>query len=222
MPAANGLTTRTRIVPYPAGAFEWDDTSGGPFTVDTWVAGPPATLKLNTLAPASLKNAIDAGLKPRLQVVSTSANPVNGLVRATAWVDGGGKTTLTLENPLPSDFVAPIVGDAVHAGGPAVIPVATAQLAYVNGLGPSRASGYADPNDAWNDTVETEQLARIALDAADGSGNPLAKNIVKTAGVPQVTIAVGGGAPSTNDYVTGDDGVNAPECAFAVHVIVTA
>jgi hypothetical protein len=45
--------------------------------------------------------------------------------------------------------------------------------------------------------------------------------MVKIGGTPQVLITVGAGSPTTNDYVTSDDGTTAPELAYASHVAVT-
>lgn len=219
MPAGNALTLRTRIIAYPVGSFDWASTTLG-LTVAVWAAGPPAVLTLSADAPADLVAAVAAASEPRLQVIETGGSVVPTLVKVTA-IGGAGNRELTLENPLPTGFIAPTVGDAVYSGGDAVVPIATAQLAHVDSLGPSRSSGYANPDDAWNDLVSTEQLAHIALDTVDGSGNALAKNIVKIANVPQVTIKVGVGAPSTTDYQTGDTLSAAPECAYCVHVAVT-
>lgn len=220
MPGSYGLSLRTRITAYPDADFDWSSNTLG-LTVAAYAAGPPAVLTISADAPADLVAAIDAGLEPRLQVIATGGSVIPVQVRVTAY-GGGGNRDLTLENPLPTGWVAPTVGDAVYSGGPAVEIIAQDQLDYVDALGPSRESGYANPDDAWNDAVETAQLARIALDAVDDSDEPLAKNIVKVAGVPQVTIlAYGDIAPTTNDYQTADDLINAPECAYCAHIAVT-
>src|SRR5439155_9872000 len=127
-------------------AWDWDDTAAT-YKVDTYAAGHPSTLKLDQLAPASLKTAIDAfkagsGAAPRIHVEATGGPVIPVLARCKDWSDGGGKTTLTLEDPLPVGWVGPSAGDVVHAGGPLATPIATALLAYVDALGPSRADGY--------------------------------------------------------------------------------
>ncbi len=234
MPTANALTIRTRIVAYPAGAFDWSSNALG-LTVSAYSTGTGTgggdQVTLSQDAGADLQAAIAAYVAgnapaPRIQLVSSAANaPIVPLqVRAILYTQVAGplaKLDLLAADVAQPGYVAPNTGDAVYAGGAAPTIIASAQLAYVNALGPSRISGFADPNDAWNDSVETEQLSRIALDAVDGSGNPLAKNTVKVAGVPQVLIAVGSNAATTNDYQTLDDGNNPPECANAVHVVVT-
>jgi hypothetical protein len=59
-----------------------------------------------------------------------------------------------------------------------VLPIATAELAYVDGLGPSRQSGYADPDDEWEDTCSIGRLIQIALDLKDDHGTPLCRNVL--------------------------------------------
>lgn len=225
----SGLTLRSRIVATAIGAFDWSSNTLG-FTVNAYSVGTGTgggdQVTLSADAPADLQAAIAAGSQPRVQIVSThsGANIVTLQARAVAYTQVAGpkaKLDLLLADVQQQGWSTPNNGDAVYSGGPATAAIAAAQLAYVNGLGPSRASGFADPGDSWQDTVETAQLARIALETVDASGRAYAQNIVKIAGVPQVTIAIGAGSPSTNDYVTADNGSTPPEIAFATHVVVT-
>lgn len=208
MPTAR--TLRTRIVPsLPIYAFDW--ASGGTaLTVDLYTAGSPASIRLPGLAPASLKDAIDAGNTPRLQVLSTGGEAVNVAVRVTAWADGGGKTTLTLENPLPQGWATPSVSDKIYPGGPAVASIAQAQLDYVDALGPSKASGYADPDRVWSDTLALAQLERVALDTADADETKFADNIT--------ACTIDGVAA---DVTGADTTLNGPELLRAGFVAVT-
>jgi hypothetical protein len=99
------------------------------------------------------------------------ARQANPQVGVTAFVDGGGKTTLTLDT-LPTGWTNPTPGDTVYAGGPVVAPIAAAIQALCDGLGPSRAGGLADPFNVWQDTLSINQIARVAEDTTDPSGNP--------------------------------------------------
>ncbi len=220
MPGTHYLLIVVRVVPSQSKyAFDWIDTAG--HIVDTYTADAPATLKLGALAPASLKAAITAGLKPRLQVLSTTsgASAVNPQVRATGYSDGGGKTTLTLENPLPSGFIGPTAGDIVHAGGPMVATIQQLLLNYIDSLGPSRSGGYAAPYDQWEDTCAVARLAQIALDATDADGTRFASNILPGATF-NVTIAQGAGSALPFDVTATDSTVNGPELLYAKTIAV--
>jgi hypothetical protein len=211
--AAAGHLVRVRVVPSGSKyVFDWDDTIG--YTVDTYTAGTPATLKLNTLAPTSLKSAIDAfiagtGLAPRLQVLSTGS-VVNVAVRAVAYADAGGKTTLTLES-LPSTWVAPTAGDTVYAHGPAVDTIAAGVLALCDSLGPSRVSGFGDALTPWNDKLTVSGIIAVAEQAIDTDGTELVQE------VPVGSATIDGAAVD----VRGADTLGAPELLYLSHVAIT-
>jgi uncharacterized phage protein gp47/JayE len=208
---ASGLTIRARVEPSADEfAFEWVDTAAT-YTVDTYTAGSPATLKLNTLAPASLKAAIDAGSEPRIQVLATAGPAVPVQVRCTAYVDGGGKTTLTLEDPLPDGFEAPVATNRVFAGGPIATTIADEILDYIDSLGPSRVSETGATTEVWDDSIRVYQLARIALNVEDDDGTKLAKDLVSAPTINNVALDVQGV----------DHASNGPELLFAAHVVVT-
>jgi hypothetical protein len=215
------LVIRTRLTPWSDKySFDWTDTAAT-YAVDTWTntAGSAATLELDQLAPASLKASIDAGLRPRLQVQSTTsgASAINPQVRVVSYTDNGGiTTTLTLENPLPEGFTAPTAADIVYAGGPMVDAIATSQLAYVDSLGPSRDSGYAPDSDQWEDTCAIARLTQIALQEKDADGTPFASNLAIAAGV---TIGKGGAAVAAADAAATDTGT--PQILYAQLVAVT-
>jgi hypothetical protein len=129
------------------------------------------------------------------------------------WSDGGGKTTITLDT-LPTLWVAPATGNTVFPYGPAVGPIATAILALVDALGPSRFSGYGDAYNTWNDTLAINQIARAAEDAVDANGNPLILEVIS------------GGATidgSSASDLQGADATpgQAPELLYAASVAVT-
>lgn len=213
MPDASGHLVKFAVEPSQARfEFDWDDRADT-YTVDTWVAGPPATLKLNVLAPASLKAAIDAyiagtGTAPRLQVLSTGS-VINEPVACVAYADAGGKTTLTLDT-LPDGFVAPTAADAVFAYGPMVATIAAGALALCDSLGPSRASGFGDPITPWQDKLTISGLTAVAEDAIDSDGTELILEV--SAGGVTIDGVVAD--------VQGTDGANGPELLYLSHVAV--
>jgi len=215
----SGRLIRLRMTPSKAAYnFDWIDTAAS-YTVDLVTAGPPIQIRLNTTAPASLTAAIDAGSRPRIQIASTGTNAaaVPPMVSVTAWSTSGGKTTLTLDTSSTTGtgqtgWSTPNVSDAVYAGGPMCTTIGNAILDYIDGLGPSRASGYADPNDAWEDTMAIARLIQVALDQVDTDGvTHFASNTVS------VTID----GASTDVVASDTSGTNAPELLFAEWVLVT-
>lgn len=226
MPDDAGLDLRVRVVPSKAlYAFEWDDTAGA-LTVAAYTPGSPSTLELDADAPASLVAAIDAANLsghdpqlegPRLQVISSPTNPIgdnaiNGPVRVVGY-SGSGNRILTLQDDL-TGFTAPTVGDPVYAyaGGNLVPFIAQAILDKVNSLGPSRVSGYADPQVFWRDTLALSNLITAAEDTRD------------TDGFPFVFEVLSGGAfinGLTEDYQAQDFTTEAPRMLYARTIAVT-
>jgi hypothetical protein len=215
--AVSGHLIRVRVIPNgTANAFDWggDVTwTGTPFTVAGHTTGPPGTITLNTTAPASLQSAIASfiagnGTKPRLQVMSTGSviNPPIGVVAIDVT-----NTILTLDT-IPSTWVVPTNGDVIFPYGPVVATIATNELALVDGLGPSRQSGYGDAFNTWFDILTIGQLTRVAEDAVDATGAAL------------ITEVIDGGA--TIDGVAtsieaGDATPNNPELLYAKSIAVT-
>jgi Baseplate J-like protein len=217
MPDNAGHVVRVRVVPSSAKYnFDWDDTAA-PLTVFAYDPTPPSPkLTLNTVAPASLLNAIDSylaatGPKPRLQVMSTGVvfNVPIGVVQKTAVA--GPRTQLTLETP-PFDWVQPTVGDTVYAYGPVVATIAEDIQLYVDALGPSRESGYGDPLTPWIDTLAISGLISIAQTAADSDGTQLVSEVPPG----QATID---GVPL--DVQADDSTPNSPELLYVKHIAVT-
>ena len=96
---------------------------------------------------------MDANSKPRVQVPTASGTALPFQARVTAYAADApmaGQLTLTLDTALA---VNPAANDPVYAGGPAVLPVAAAALGYVDSIGPSRSSGYAEAGVTWRDCV---------------------------------------------------------------------
>ena len=217
MPLLHALTVRVRAVPASAAyAWDWNDTQGGPWTVAAYSTMGGVTLQLNVAAPADLIAQITSGARPRIQVVNSNGPVVVEQVRCTGY--DVATRTLTLEAALTG---TPSVGDRVFAGGPIPAVVGTKIRDYVDALGPSRVSGFADPLDVWDDEVRTERIAQIVLDALDTNSARAVADIVKVAGVPQVTIAVGNAASTTDNWRAPDNTPNGPEMAFLARTFVT-
>ncbi len=141
-------------------------------TVDANVATDPRY--------ATLKAAIDLGKKPRLQIgAQTSVLPLEA--RASAYTNAANSVITLAEAPTATLTV----GDWIWASGPIVLPAARAILEYIDGIGTSKQSGYADAADtgdiivmngakiirAWDDTIRIAELERIALDVLDPTDN---------------------------------------------------
>ena len=58
----------------------------------------------------------------------------------------------------------------MFAAGNATLQVATSILSYVDSVGPSTTSGFADSNDLWEDVVSIGRIAQAALDATGADG----------------------------------------------------
>ena len=179
---APGIALRLRLSPSPKFAFHWSTAGSASYAVAAYTppGASPATLTLSQPAPPDLVAAVaraTQGLSsqfPLVQIVASGpgASALPQLVACTA-VSGA---VLTLQ----SGPVAGIInaGDPVFSGGPVVAPIAAAELAYVDGLGPSRQSGYADPDDSWEDTCSIARLIQIALDLRDDRGVSICRNVL--------------------------------------------
>lgn len=215
--STSGLAIRLRMVP-SSGKFNFDwDLGTTTFRVSTYTAptgSVAAFLIMRDSLPATLKAAIDAGDEPRLQI-NTTSTPVPVMVRTTAYTTGASVDKLVLENPLPTGFTSnvPALLDPCYPGGPMVTKIATAVLSYVDGLGPSRAGGYADTYNVWEDKVAIARLIQIALDQLDNDGiTRMASNIIASG------VTVNG---SATDVQADDDTTNNPELLYAKSILVT-
>lgn len=187
--------------------FDWNSSVGG-WTVSAYVAGPPAVLTLSAAAPLDFQAAVSAGLQPRLQLRTTGL-VLPQLVKVTAYNPATFACTLA---PVSAAFIAPTVGDVVYAGGPIVATIASAVLALVDSLGPSRASSFANPSDVWSDTLYIDQIRRAALDALDADG--VTRLVSSFPASPTIDgLAV--------DLQAADSFFNAPELLFTKFISVT-
>lgn len=176
-----GLSVITSVQPNPARKYQFDTapfflnvasvTDATHIVVDQNIAtaiSPPGLVQL--------RQAIDAGRKPRMQIQSQNqVLPI--IVRAVAYTNAAN-STITLE-AAPS---APLVAlDRVRAGSDVVLPIAIALRAFVNSLLPSRQSGYADAFDGWSDTLGVGAIEGIAMGTTDPN-DPKAKLIINIRG----------------------------------------
>lgn len=211
--SADKLTIFLRLLTAQGFAFDWNYTG----TLPTILSGTGTSLVINlALPPPELQQAIDNGAKPRIHT-NLSTSPIPFQSRVTAYqanTPALGQCTLTLETSLP---VAPSGTSLLWPGGPAVLPVALAVLAYVDSVGPSRQSGYAA--EVWEDSVSVARIAQTAIDARDATGAKVVMTLPNTGnyiGPPVgVQIQVGAGAANTQDFALYDNGSGAqiPEVA---------
>lgn len=229
-----------RALAYPSlSKYNWDWISGAGttgYTITAFTPGSPAVLQFNgdisVLSP-TLKAAIDAGAKPRIQVKANAGPEVLKQVAVTAYqVVAGPLTNLTLD-ALPSGWVDPIASDSIYPGGAISVNQDNAALGpiqksagqrvldYVNSLGPSRMSGYADDAYYWDDTVRVSVISQTVIDTTDLDGTRMVRS-TGNAPLSDVTIQIGAGTPKADDYATLDGIPGAPpEMARCIHVIVT-
>lgn len=187
-----------RVVPSTAKRgsylYDWDDAGAA-----TTITASTATSITCTVVPAALQLAVTAGRKPRVQIQVSSPGASPKPYQARVLSIAG--TTLNLDTTL---VFAPVSGsDVFHAGGSVVDRVAAAILAYVDSLGPSVQSGFADTNDPWESTVSINRLVDVCLEARDTDGTRLLLDVPVPNGV---LIGVGAAAPAAASYVPKDVG----------------
>ncbi|MFO0578706.1 MAG: baseplate J/gp47 family protein [Polyangia bacterium] len=200
MPAANALRVRVTASPSSAknGLYLWDYDDGG---ISTGFTAHTANSLTCTTVPAGLQAAFAAGRKPRIQVIIST--PGASTLPFVARVINIVGNVLTLDTPFavqPTDGV-----DYFWAGGALVTPIAARIQAYIDSLGPSRQSGFADPNDAWEDTVLLERITDVVMETRDADGTRM---VLSTPGFggKSVQIAVGSGLWSGAPYQPRDIG----------------
>lgn len=208
---ATTIRIRVRVVASAAkgGAYgyDWDD-SGLPTTI---TAHSAMAKTISCAAPAALKTAVDNGLKPRIQIINSGGtSPLPFQARVLSYV-AGAPDVLTLDS-FPSSGPIDAV-DYFWAGGGAVDLVAQRLLSYVDGLGPSRQSGYADPYDDWEADVTLARVADIVMETRDQDGTRMIADIPNLA-TTGITIAVGLGAFAPSSFTARDGG--GAGCEFAV------
>ena len=196
---AQRLTITVRGIPSVAGAFDWYSLSGIAIVSSTTTVVTILTASI----PMTLISAVAAGRQPRLQFSLPSISPVPFQRRIINTTIVGFNTLYTLDSALPA---TPANGDTVYPGGGCVTPLSIAILNYVDNVGPSQQSGLNDKvTDAWEAVVSIGRIAQNALEAVDASG---ARVLVYSPSVGSgvgVTIAVGNGSPTGDDFLLYDN-----------------
>jgi len=201
----------------PSYNFTWDD-GGVPFQPSAYNTG---TKVLTMSSCPALAAAVDIGLLSGIfPTIAYASYKSRELPYILTVVNHTGSTQFTiLEDTLTPLFsILDFTNDKVNAGSPATLPVLTAILDYINNLGPSRVSGFADPFDFWASNVTIGNLAQIALDAKDAAGTSYLFNIPEVGeqrSLSQPGIGILIQTPvsaNANDYLTFDLGT--PEIAY--------
>lgn len=175
--------------------YDWVDSPSG-----SAVSSATSTSITLFIVPPELSAAVASGSKPRIQVPisSAGASPLPFQARVISIVG----TTLNLDRALP---FPPVPGtDLVNAGGAVVDVVARNILGYVDSLGPSTQSGFADPNQPWESTVSVNRIVDVCLESRDTDGTRVLVDIPSPSGV---LISVGTGLYAPVSYVPRDIGL---------------
>lgn len=244
MPNARALGVRVRcIASLPKYEFDWVRGTTNLVVAVFSIAGLPAwatnaganaVLTLNTDAPVSLKDAIDQGNEPRVQVDTIDnvtpdwAGPViPEQARAVAYNQiAGPATEIGLKVNNPADWAVWIDGgNKVYSGGPIVDKVAAAIVAAIDERGPSRVSGLYDLAQLWADIVTISTLTTAAETTLDDDGfTRLVERCITTGGATAdlTNIRIGAGGTESLDPVQAiDTNVFGPELLRAGRVLVT-
>lgn len=226
------LQIRMRIEPASGNAFDWTDSQGTvPLECEADCTGTTLIVdsadSATAVPRASLLAAVAAGSQPRVQVPTASSTTIPFVARVTAAAENtpaSGKITLTLDTALP---VNPAATDKVYAAGPAVVPVATALLAHVDSIGPSRSSGYAEAGVSWQDKVTVAGLCEAAINATDSDGalvcvtSPNAGAVSGLTTAIGVLIKIGAGSETSQDVDLFDNSPSVgPGFAYATRILV--
>lgn len=203
-----GVRIRVRATPNEAnsGAYLWDWDDGGAFTFITAATANTVTC---AVVPATLGAALVAGQKPRIQVIISA--PGAGPIPFIARVISIGGTTLTLDR---SFTLLPVPGfDYFYAGSSIVEPIANRLREYVDSTGPSRITGYADPNDPWEDTIRLERIVDVVLETRDADGTRMVVSMPGY-GTTAVGVGVGLGPFAAADFRGSDLLATPPELIY--------
>lgn len=205
------FTARVRVVPHPHYEYDW---VGSSMTVVSYAA--PNLVVVGAAAPAELKAAVDAGKQPRIQLSLPSVSRLPVEARVIAYADNtpmAGQSQLTLSAALPA---SPSGSDVVFPGGPAVSLLAPVVMAYIDGIGPSRLSGYADPLDVWEDRVSVSGVAQVVRNLRGADGNAIVVYAPDAGIGVGVQFAVNGGPLAGADVLLTDttpaQGPQCPDC----------
>ena len=199
----------------PSYNFTWDD-GGVPFQPSAYNTG---TKVLTMSSCPALADAVEVGILsgifPTIAYASANSRELPYILTV---VNHTGSTQFTILEDTLTPLTLDFTNDKVNAGSPATLPILTAILDYINTLGPSRISGYADIYDFWASDVTIGNLSQIALNTMDSAGTPYLFNIPEV-GEKRSTGTFGVGvlitypiSTNANDYRTFDTGT--PEIAY--------
>lgn len=235
MNSSTALTIYIRGIPnLPKYAFDWDDLTNGPvpanptyLSISNYDIANQKITVFQSPASTNLYNAVQAAsvsqIFPRISYYSTA--PGSPVLPYILTVDSVTVNTI----PSPTyDFhvvanpvgITPAIGtDVINAASTMTIPVLTAVSKYIDSLGPSRASGYADPYDNWFSNVSVAEIGRASLDVVDTDGINFLSDVPNIGQIPDdnkagigVIISVAG-SPSAKDYIP-KDRLGIPEIAY--------
>lgn len=216
---ARKLSIRLSVVTTSAYAFDWKDAA--PDLVQSYSG--VSLVATGAVPNPALKSAIDNGRKPRIQLLLPSFGPLPVQRRVTAYAADTpvvGEHTLTLESALPA---VPNLGDIIYAGGPAVDYLAAATLAFVNDVGPSNQSGFADKDDSWLSLVPVSGIAKAVLNKTDTAGSQIAVYSPKVGTGVGITLQVGAGPVAADDVLLYDNLIGqGPELPQVFSILVRA
>lgn len=198
MPASRAVMMKLVLQPYTKYAPDWND--GRATTAITAVDSASKRITVVGI-PVPLLNAIAANQGPRIAVLvsASGASPAPYQARVL---------TTPLLNVLQLDSwpfdVDPSPGDVLYAGGPYLDTIAQNLITYVDGLGPSRQSGYADLFDVWEFEVTPARVIDVVMEARDTDGTRFIQDIPNTA-TSGVGLKTFGGAGYTFNKVSALD-----------------
>ena len=154
--------------------------------------------------------------------INFSASPIPFVAAALSYAldtPSVGYSTLQLDKELPATVA---MVQVLPAGG-ATLPIAAAIVQYIGSLGPSRSSGYGNPDDPWEDGVSVARIAKVALSATDSGGALVCRNSPSVGLGVGIQIAVGTNPATASDFLTFDNVPGqGPQLAEVAAVIVKA
>jgi len=191
--------------------FTWD-SQGGYYQPTAYNTGTKVLTITDAPFLSNLRTAITlgkvSGIFPTIAYSSVNSRELPYILTV---IDFSGTTLFTVLETSLNGLSLDFTNDRVLPGSPATIPVLTEILTYINQLGPSRASGYADINDIWASDVTIGNLAEIALDVKDASGTSYLFSIPRVGEPHGILIETPVGITG-NDYPTLD--IGSPEIAY--------
>lgn len=222
MPSAKALTITIRGIPnLPKYAFDWDDQTNAHgananfIPVSAYTIGTQQiTIPANNQLAAAVDQGLISGVFPTIAYYAFNGTSLPYILTVNSRT---GNTIFYVTSNIP---VSPSIGnDVLNAGSVMTIPVLTAVKNFIDNLGPSRNSGYADNYDPWSSTVSLAEVSKIALNTIDSDGNTFLLDIPNV-GEDPLTLAPGigvqikiGGVTTAIDY-TPKDVLGIPEIAF--------